>query len=371
LETILVVCDQKPFPVRDGISAALASASKSFSSAFNLDYYLLSEQKLYSGNQNFVSDAEPIPLEQVLKNYRIVLASPLNTVYRIAQLMGSEQYLIALLSDCYSYVLYRNWYVSRRINYFSVQDYSKLARIPLFFYKERAVARKAQLILLQTDTDCRVFTQLFGNKAKVYALPNSVQQEHKQENTVAETQKLRTDTAFVASFDGSYTKVAHWFVREVWRKVLAQKPNARLHLLGVNSTELRDWAAQYFPETENSLISVPYQADIGAFYSDKNIVVSPIFKGYGLINKTVEALKNGCIVIGDATAFNGLKGFKEGVNAFAAENSATFAARILENLEKPNTAMRSQAQNLIQEFELERAALEKKVIEKINSDLNK
>jgi glycosyltransferase involved in cell wall biosynthesis len=47
-------------------------------------------------------------------------------------------------------------------------------------------------------------------------------------------------------------------------------------------------------------------------YENAAIAISPVFKGFGLINKTIEPMAAGIAVVGGQAAFNGIEGFEDG-----------------------------------------------------------
>jgi len=82
----------------------------------------------------------------------------------------------------------------------------------------------------------------------------------------------------------------------------------------------------------------PFVEDIYHFYLKSKILVAPIFKGYGTINKVIEAMAAGCVVVGDKTAFNGLENFVPGRDAFVAESPGEFLDCIKRTLADPSKA---------------------------------
>ena len=53
-----------------------------------------------------------------------------------------------------------------------------------------------------------------------------------------------------------------------------------------------------------------------------------------MINKTIEGMYYGCIVIGDTTSFNGIKGAKDGFNCLIAQNNKDFIEKIVDAYNK-------------------------------------
>jgi glycosyltransferase involved in cell wall biosynthesis len=61
-----------------------------------------------------------------------------------------------------------------------------------------------------------------------------------------------------------------------------------------------------------------------AIYDGMSVLIMCNYKNMGLINRTVQAMACGIVVVGHIGAFNGIEGFCAGKHGFAAENSADF-----------------------------------------------
>jgi glycosyltransferase involved in cell wall biosynthesis len=58
---------------------------------------------------------------------------------------------------------------------------------------------------------------------------------------------------------------------------------------------------------------VEFAADLAPLYQRSALVWSPLWKGFGLINKTLEAMAAARPVVGGQAAFNGIAGFASGM----------------------------------------------------------
>ena len=123
----------------------------------------------------------------------------------------------------------------------------------------------------------------------------------------------------------------------------------RLYLLGKNSDRLLNYVEKEYPSTSYSVVVEKYYKNIQDFYLQRLIVVSPIFKNFGLINKSIEAMYCGCIVIGDKGAFNGLDNFKNGTHGYIVEGANEFTKKILSVYEIKDEDIRLRAHNYITE----------------------
>ena len=175
---------------------------------------------------------------------------------------------------------------------------------------------------------------------------------HKLANEINEREIVgandRRGVAFVtASVEGENAKIAYWFLSRIWPRVLEQQPEAHLHLLGKGAQKLVAEVVRSNPQICDSLIIEGFQDNLSAFYLKRDMAVCPVFKGYGLITKAVEALQHGCITVGSPEAFNGISGFRAGKHGFVARTDEEFVEAIAENLERGDMGMRLAAHRLI------------------------
>src|SRR5690606_16277388 len=99
---------------------------------------------------------------------------------------------------------------------------------------------------------------------------------------------------FVAELSGEYAPVARWIVEQVWPKARARHPRMKLHVVGKGaSPELGKLLA-----TTEGVVHDEFVASLADIYRGSCAVLSPVFKGYGLINKTIEAMASGLVVVG-------------------------------------------------------------------------
>jgi glycosyltransferase involved in cell wall biosynthesis len=104
---------------------------------------------------------------------------------------------------------------------------------------------------------------------------------------------------------------------------------------------------------------IEFAGDLASVYRHAGVVWSPVFKGFGLINKTLEAMASGLAVVGGAAAFNGIQGFVAGTHGvgLATPNPTEFAQQTIALLESPasSAAMGQAARRLIKgQFNWER-----------------
>lgn len=135
---------------------------------------------------------------------------------------------------------------------------------------------------------------------------------------------------FVGALTGMYAERVAWFLDEVWPEVHRKAPHARLRVVGrCDNQELID---------KIKLLGGAYEAfveDPKELYREQAILIAPIFKGYGLINKVLQAMAAGTLVVGDKTAFNGIPYFENNRHGLVANTKIEFIESIVRAINEP------------------------------------
>ena len=129
---------------------------------------------------------------------------------------------------------------------------------------------------------------------------------------------------FVGAMDGMYLERIKWFIERCL-------PPLREHIPGLSVTIIGRCSNQGFVDSLSDY-QIEYRAfveDVSELYDSYRVLVAPIFKGYGLINKVIQAMAAGTLVVGDKTAYNGIPGFEAGIHGFVANDSHAFVEQIL------------------------------------------
>lgn len=190
---------------------------------------------------------------------------------------------------------------------------------------ERKLLSPYAHVLLQTATDRQLMLRLVGETParNVKLVPNGVR---------ADLFSLKPDLSaghvlFIAELSGEYAPIALWLVNEVWPRVIRSNSRSRFCIIGKGASQKLTSAIL----ASSGITHTAFIDDISTAYRQSSIVLSPVFKGYGLINKTLEAMASGIPVVGGIPAFNGIRGFVNGRDGIACpSNSADeFAGEII------------------------------------------
>jgi len=196
---------------------------------------------------------------------------------------------------------------------------------------EAALLAEHGHVLLQTEADREAMRALAGEATARRCLlaPNGVREELFALQPATASQQV----LFVAELSGEYGPLVEWLCREAWPRVHAAQPAARLQLIGRGATAaLRERMA-----TTAGVAHQDFAPDLAAAYATSAVVWSPVFKGFGLINKTLEAMAAALPVVGGRAAYNGIAGFEPGRQGLVLErlDAAALAEATLALLAEP------------------------------------
>ncbi|MEZ5652920.1 MAG: glycosyltransferase family 4 protein [Burkholderiaceae bacterium] len=368
--SVLVVTDQLPYPPRNGLTLPLYHYVLGLMKSRDVKLALLVEGNDgpaaadLTANERIFGKIEIIPFDRAPKLSRIVgevlgkemyqhgwvlkesyrssdalraesiLVSPMSAVAKwrasgLTRALGARV-SIAAVHDCTaaSY-LYRSKqaFGGFKLRLKGQVDRLRASRIAKI---EHDLLCDYRAILLQTEKDKKLIQDVVsdGLTDQIVLVPNGVGEEY------FDLQRCelpdRPKVVFVAELSGEYGPIARWVVDDVWSKVVATNPAAELLVVGKGASPgLRE----RFSSATN-VVYTEFVPDLCEIYARASVVLSPVFKGYGLINKTLEGMASGVTVVGGVAAFNGIQGFELGVHGMAcdagdADSFATAISRLL------------------------------------------
>ena len=250
-----------------------------------------------------------------------VIVSPISAVakWRSSGLQESTRchLSIAALNDCTTaeyYFRLQQGFGGIKAIVKSLVDRLRCRRIAKI---EAQLLAKYHHVLLQTKTDLDLMARLVSPEtaSRVVTVPNGVREEYLGLEPSLENNKV----VFVAELSGEYDVVARWLVTEVWPEVVKRDSVCQLVIVGKGASNLLKQAIQASPRTTH----IEFVEDLCQLYSQAMIALSPVFKGFGLINKTLEAMASCVPVVGGTAAFNGIVGFSSGEHGIACRSRAT------------------------------------------------
>ncbi|HEX5758081.1 MAG TPA: glycosyltransferase, partial [Thermoanaerobaculia bacterium] len=191
-------------------------------------------------------------------------------------------------------------------------------------WEGRAVHGAARTLAL-TEGDAERLRELSGGEGRVEVLAAPF-----PERLSAGGRPLQGEPAVVL-LEGSGWRPnrvgAEWFRREVWPRLRAELPRARLHVFGGASR--RDEA--------DGVHRYPAPADSAAAFPEGSVLAVPLRIASGVRIKVLEAWARGVPVVGTPEALAGL-GVRDGVEAMVAGGAGPFAAAFARLAGEPGLA---------------------------------
>lgn len=352
---ILFVVDEFPFPPRNGVTLPVANFIELFAKkGFRVDMLLLGVSDAEDHGRvelaHMVTEVVRLPLKRsgkisglfleligrkalfeawtvkseplrggLLARYDLVWASPIRSYalwLRLRSMLGIEaNRVVAAINDSYALTLME--LSKRKGTAFERLGYR--CRASAMRGIEKRLLAKADIVGVQSKREIDFFRADFpvGQRPELVELKNGV-----APNLFRARDAVVYDLLFVGSLDGFYRPTLDWFLREVYSKMEIPRPLFVIVGAGATVEDVKKFA-------EFSIEYFPFVEDIYHFYLTSKILVAPIFKGYGTINKVIEGMAAGCVVVGDKTAFNGLENFVPNRDALVAESSSDFLVAIM------------------------------------------
>ena len=198
---------------------------------------------------------------------------------------------------------------------------------------EDRILEKHDLILVQTEKERKWLSKISHGRLdpKTVVLPNGVNDDLFS-LPPAPNQK---NILILAPLSGGYKIVLSWILRNVWPLIKHADKYTKLFVVSRDaSPQIHD-----LMKRDSRIIHIEYLPDIRDVFSNKSITLSPVFKGYGLINKVIESMAAGVPVIGDLGSFNGISGFENGVHGIISHSAEHMAMEALRLLNSPQEHM--------------------------------
>lgn len=177
----------------------------------------------------------------------------------------------------------------------------------------------SDLIFVQTETEKCWIDRISNGELnkKVRVVTNGVNDILFQLETVPG----KPTFLFFGEMSGVYNDLVIWLLKNVWPILRNTVQDSVFRLVGKNASDnvlsivKKDPRIQYQSYVEN----------IEDVFSERGVMLAPVFKDFGVINKVLESMAAGVPVVGDRTAFNGISGFQSGTHGLVADSSEKMA----------------------------------------------
>lgn len=205
----------------------------------------------------------------------------------------------------------------------------KLLRIPRLLLAEIEAIRLSRRTLICSGVDLRYLQRYVGGD-QLEVIANS---------TVLPALGEHDRSEPVVLFVGSMiyepnTLAAQALVRDIWPRVLAQVPGARLVIAGMHPERI-----PAFSQPPAGVTFSGFVEDLRELYATARVVCCPILYGGGTRVKIIEAAAYGCAVVATPLAAEGLD-FRDGTEIVLRKDPAQLAQECVRLLRNPEQARR-------------------------------
>jgi glycosyltransferase involved in cell wall biosynthesis len=191
---------------------------------------------------------------------------------------------------------------------------------------QRSIMRQVDRVVVFTERDRAAVSPLAG-ETPVVRIPLGGQLP---EHPLSFTGSDRATVLFVGSFlHAPNADAARRLVDHIFPRVLAQRPHARLLLVGAHlPPDLRQRAG--------TAVEIPGRVpDVTPYLERANVVVAPLSRGGGMRVKVLDALAAGKAVVASSLAVEGLD-LVNGREFCLADTDEEFSARVINLLDQEN-----------------------------------
>lgn len=154
-------------------------------------------------------------------------------------------------------------------------------------------------------------------------------------------------------------KGIHWFMLEVWERVLAQMPTAQLFLAGRKMPS--DLPGVDLPGVH----VIGEVEDAQAFMNEHKVMVVPVHSAGGIRIKIIEGMALQKSIVSTRVGAEGIQ-YTDGHNIHIADTPAAFAEAIVQELRTANNQVGENARNLIAEV-YDNAGITKRLVDFYNT----
>jgi glycosyltransferase involved in cell wall biosynthesis len=145
---------------------------------------------------------------------------------------------------------------------------------------------------------------------------------------VADQTRGKTDLIFVGKLADDYLLYLEQFLKDGWPIIHRECPEVRLHIVGKIGDQAQQLRAQ--AERMDGVIFEGYVELLAEAYSGCGISIVPVNKNCGIINKAIEAMAAGLVVVGFDKTFIGIAEAKLGEHFVTAEDYAGMGRTVVE-----------------------------------------
>jgi polysaccharide biosynthesis protein PslH len=293
-------------------------------------------------------------LTQLLTDYDcdVLWATPIGPfaqIPAIEECMPERHRLrIAAINDSYTSTLrsFGNWLLCSKWPLATrAQSAVKWMRSWGMAIMETRILGQAHKVLVQSETDKTCIGRISRGflLEKVVIMPNGVKPLVLEHPSPCEKPVLGHIGPL---FSPSHYRTIRWILDDVLPDVRQLIPESRFIILGRTGS----FRLMKRINKSNGVKYTSQVEEMKDFYQTISVLLVRNYKCLGLINRTVEAMAAGVVVIGERGAFNGIEDFQDGVHGFIVESTRETVDRLVRVLSNKSIreSVSHAARNLIQ-----------------------
>ncbi len=244
--------------------------------------------------------------------------------------MPSSLPSILSVNDSYSQWLRDRLFVRPHPDFYSISERVYYAcTYPLATKYEATRYKLFRRIHVVSDVDKAYLLSLDPNLS-IDVVPNGVDTEYFK--PIENHSEDRSLLAMLSHFTRDHADDALWFIRDVFKIMRSRYDDARLLLVGANTTPFLDSERRKVKGVE----ATGFVRDFRPYLQNAGVVVDPSRKRGGILNHVLQSMAMGKAVIGTTHSFAAIVGAKHSTNVVIAHDKQAFLANWMALLDDEN-----------------------------------
>jgi glycosyltransferase involved in cell wall biosynthesis len=206
-----------------------------------------------------------------------------------------------------------------------------LLKVPFVFFHERQMLKQAAVVHLQTSLEMKRCRREWPEQSKYIVAPNGLKDELRKCSYQGRHSK---NVLLMSQLVGKRGLDVKWFVSNVWNRIVAAVPDAKLCIVGRHDASDTFW--QNLPA---SVELTAYADDLRELFESVRLVTVPTLHNSGLLNRILDGVAAGVPVVTTPQAAQTIDGFTDQVHGYASRGARRIASSIVHLLNDDETCL--------------------------------